>query len=229
MNALIWNSRGTGAQTFTALVRDLKFHYHLNFIAILETRCNNEFSQRKASQLGFPNMELVDCVGYTGGIWCLWDHSITSITLLEHHHQFIHFQVNGAAELQWTLSVVYASPSYAPHLILWDNLSRLAGLVQGSWLTGGGFNGTLLHCERRSSATSCRSVDRDFIRWVDTHDMRDIGFAGPEFTWKRGSSEARLDRVLANDQLCNSFPNASVAHLPFFKSDHRPQTTAYLP
>ncbi|KAK4258441.1 hypothetical protein QN277_004892 [Acacia crassicarpa] len=52
--------------------------------------------------------------------------------------------------------------------------------------------------------------------------MIDIGFVGPEFTWKRGNSEARLDRMLANEEWVTLFPNASMAHLPFFKSDHRP-------
>ncbi|KAI9111425.1 hypothetical protein K1719_017115 [Acacia pycnantha] len=59
-----------------------------------------------------------------------------------------------------------------------------SSLNRGSWL-GGDFNGTLLFCERKSSATFRASVDRDFIKWVEQQDMRDVGFAGPEFTWKR--------------------------------------------
>ncbi|KAI9125313.1 hypothetical protein K1719_003929 [Acacia pycnantha] len=97
MNFLIWNSKGTGAKSFPALVRELKGHYKLDFFAIVETRCSKEMSVTRANQLGFPNMELVDCEGYSGGIWCLWDHSISSITILERHHQFIHLQVTGAA------------------------------------------------------------------------------------------------------------------------------------
>lgn len=80
----------------------------------------------------------------------------------------------------------------------------------------------MLHSERRSSATFCTFLDRDLIDWVDQHDMRDVGFGGPEFTWKRSASEARLDQMLANDQWATTFANASVAHLPLFKFDHRP-------
>ncbi|KAI9078864.1 hypothetical protein K1719_039134 [Acacia pycnantha] len=46
------------------------------------------------------------------------------------------------------------------------------------------------------------------------HERRDVGLVGPEFTWKRGTTEARLDRILANDQWANLFPNASVTHRP---------------
>ncbi|KAI9113595.1 hypothetical protein K1719_015522 [Acacia pycnantha] len=131
----------------------------LNFLAILETRCTKEISHQRANQLGFPNMELVDCEGYSGGNWCLWDHNITSISLLESHHQFIHLQVTRAAGLQWTLTVIYASPSCASRRILRANISRLASSMQGAWVIGGDLNGTLLFRERRSSATFRSSID----------------------------------------------------------------------
>ncbi|KAI9119219.1 hypothetical protein K1719_009894 [Acacia pycnantha] len=150
---------GTGAKSFPALVRDLKAHYQLNFIAILETRCSMDISQQRASNLGFLHMKLIECEGYSGGIWCLWDHSITSITLLERHRQFIHLQVTGAAGTSWTITVVYASTSSASRRILWENLSHLSVSIQGAWLVGGDFNGTLLFCERRSLATFCSSID----------------------------------------------------------------------
>ncbi|KAK4257882.1 hypothetical protein QN277_007413 [Acacia crassicarpa] len=123
MNFLIWNSRGSGAQSFPALVWDLKTHYQLNFITILETRCDKALSQSRANQLGFPNMELVDCEGYSGGIWCLWDHSFTSVSLIERHPQFLHFQVSGAAGCAWTITVVYGNPLCTSRRVLWDNLT----------------------------------------------------------------------------------------------------------
>ncbi|KAI9071136.1 hypothetical protein K1719_046899 [Acacia pycnantha] len=86
----------TEAKSFPALVRELKGHYKLDFLAIVETRCSKEMSVTGANQLGFPNMEIFDCEGYSGGIWCLWDHNISSIKILERHHQFIHCAVTGA-------------------------------------------------------------------------------------------------------------------------------------
>ncbi|KAK4252840.1 hypothetical protein QN277_010985 [Acacia crassicarpa] len=222
MNYMIWNSRGTRAQSFLALVRDLKSQYHLDFIAVLEIRCAKTASTGRASQLGFSNMEIIDCEGYSGGIYCLWEPSISHVTILEQHHQYMHILITGATGHTWTLTMVYGAPSCAGRRSLWENLSRLVETVQGAWMVGGDLNDTMLHCERRSSARSHTSYDRDLIRWVDSHDMRDVRFIGPEFTWKRGTSEARLDRMLANEYWFNLFPNASVAHLPFFKFDHRP-------
>ncbi|KAI9099564.1 hypothetical protein K1719_024569 [Acacia pycnantha] len=160
--------------------------------------------------------------GYSGGIWCLWEPTISHVTVLECHHQYMHLQVTGSTGSIWTLTVVYASPSCVSRRTLWDKLSHMAPTVQGAWLVGGDLNGTMLHGERRSSANSPCTYDHDLVRWVDTHDMRDVGFVRPEFTWKRGTSEARLDRMLVNDQWLSMFPDASVVHLPFFKSDHKP-------
>ncbi|KAI9086907.1 hypothetical protein K1719_031068 [Acacia pycnantha] len=88
---------GTGARSFPSLVRDLKSHYHLDFIAILETRCSNKPSLDRAKQLGFSNMALIECEGYSGGIWCLWEPSILQVSVLERHHQYMHLQITSAA------------------------------------------------------------------------------------------------------------------------------------
>ncbi|KAK4284543.1 hypothetical protein QN277_001360 [Acacia crassicarpa] len=111
MNYMIWNSCGTDAHSFPALIRDLKNHYKLNFIAILETRCAQQMAPIRAQQLGFGNMEIVDCEGYSGGTWCLWDDSIGEVFLVERNNQFVHFQITRTEGVIWHLTVVYASPN----------------------------------------------------------------------------------------------------------------------
>ncbi|KAK4279997.1 hypothetical protein QN277_011683 [Acacia crassicarpa] len=125
MNYMIWNSCGIGARSFPALIHDLKDHYKLNFIAILETRCAQQMALIRAQRLGFADMEIVDCEGYSGGIWCLWDDSIGEISLVECNHQFIHFQIINSDGTIWHLTVVYASPNPLTWQNLWDNLHRL--------------------------------------------------------------------------------------------------------
>ncbi|KAF7812130.1 F-box/LRR-repeat protein 3-like [Senna tora] len=62
----------------------------------------------------------------------------------------------------------------------------------------------------------------DFLALMETHlhgvnASRIIGF-----TWNRGSVAIRLDKALANAEWRNLFLEASVLHLPFYKSDHFP-------
>lgn len=50
----------------------------------------------------------------------------------------------------------------------------------------------------------------------------DAGFVGDPFTWERGGTKKRLDRMLINLKWRLRFMEVEVHHFPFFKSDHRP-------
>lgn len=148
--------------------------------------------------------------------------NITRIEILEFHHQFIHLKVFSRTNESWFFTVMYASPSLIRRRSLWAELYRLNLSITGPWLLGGDFNATLLDQDRRSCAHSKLGADREFFRWFEEMNLLDLGFEGPTFTWKRGSSEARLDRFVANEDWMNKFPNAKVFHMNQLKSDHRP-------
>ncbi|KAF7835223.1 uncharacterized protein G2W53_010082 [Senna tora] len=57
----------------------------------------------------------------------------------------------------------------------------------------------------------------------------DIGFSGSEFTWSRGDVSTRLDRVISNEDWRLTFSDASVTHLPRYKSDHNPLWIRFFP
>ncbi|KAI9112213.1 hypothetical protein K1719_016736 [Acacia pycnantha] len=122
MNFMVWNSRGTGARSFPPLIRDLKAHYQLAFVAILETRCSSELSRGRASHLGFSNMELINCEGYSGGIWCLWDHCISLVTVLN-GTTALHLLITSSSERLRTITVVYAALHVAPAGVCGTNLT----------------------------------------------------------------------------------------------------------
>lgn len=60
-----------------------------------------------------------------------------------------------------------------------------------------------------------------FRDMIQNCDLMDVGFQGSKFTWKHGNLIQRLDRVLLNMRWCMKFQNATIFHMPFFKSDHR--------
>ncbi|KAK8669377.1 hypothetical protein V6N13_106809 [Hibiscus sabdariffa] len=47
-------------------------------------------------------------------------------------------------------------------------------------------------------------------------------FSGLNFTWSRGGTQVRLDRVLCNSYWDETFPESTAHHLLRMKSDHRP-------
>ncbi|KAI9128451.1 hypothetical protein K1719_001444 [Acacia pycnantha] len=101
----------------------------------METRCTPQMAQVRAQNLRFSNMEIMDCGGYSGGIWCVWDGSIVVVSLLERHHQFLHFQITSSTDLQLSLwkevkdfllqeSLLWAQKAIAEWSVYGDRNSR---------------------------------------------------------------------------------------------------------
>ncbi|KAI9111950.1 hypothetical protein K1719_017640 [Acacia pycnantha] len=102
----------------------------------------------------------------------------------------------------------HAKHKFSMNYILWN-------------VRGGDFNATLAS-EERCSWRSTRGSDREFCSFVNDADLHDLGFVGPPFTWKRIGVESRLDRVLGSTTWQETFPDAVVKHLNWYKSDHQP-------
>ncbi|KAK8556080.1 hypothetical protein V6N13_070149 [Hibiscus sabdariffa] len=85
----------------------------------------------------------------------------------------------------------------------------------------GDFNATLDASERKGGADAVRP-SRDFQSFLFDCGLRDMGYQGPDFTWSRGATLARLDWMLCNNYWDESFPEAAVSHLFRMRSDHRP-------
>nr|KYP61055.1 hypothetical protein KK1_023479 [Cajanus cajan] len=119
--------------------------------------------------------------------------------------------------------MVYASPHLQERSTLWNNLTRLAQIVDGPWNLMGDFNVVLRPHERMGSATTrINRGDIAFNNFVNQCNLLDIGFTGSPFTWKRGQLFERLDRSLENYDWRIQFHEASIIHLNPLKSDHVP-------
>ncbi|XP_028768574.1 uncharacterized protein LOC114726176 [Neltuma alba] len=219
---MIWNSRGTGAKSFPSLIKDLKKHFVLDFLALVETRSDKQKTEKRIGGIGFHDYTFIEAEGYSEGIWCLWNAGVRKVEVIERHRQFLHLYLETSRLERYFFTVIYANPHVMNRRSLWGELHRIDSAMHDPWIIGGDFNATLFSSERHTVAPNGCSVDRDFCNWYESSSLTDIGFVGPYFTWKRGSTEALLDRYLANEAWCRLFPNARVSHLPFYKSDHRP-------
>ena len=106
--------------------------------------------------------------------------------------------------------------------MLWHELTRVESMGIRRWCFGGDFNAILHHDERVSRSKSVTPPDRGFSEWVESCGLKELHASGPKFTWGRDGCSSKLDRVLITDDWSMKFQNASVLHLPKFKSDHCP-------
>ncbi|KAJ4845951.1 hypothetical protein Tsubulata_047641 [Turnera subulata] len=98
----------------------------------------------------------------------------------------------------------------------------LADQIREPWLLAGDFNAVLDGSDRKDRFGRPDISSKAFQECVHSASLVDLGFVGGRFTWKGGGYHARLDRFFCNDGWRVLFPEASVFHMPFTCSDHRP-------
>lgn len=220
MDSLIWNCRGAGKRNFATLIKDCKRIYKLDFVAILEPRISGTKADLVLSKLGFDGFVKSDPIGYSGGIWCCWNSSNVTITVLEIKRQCIHLHINPTLQGGWFLTVVYAHPQERQRLTLWEDLIQASNTYQGPWKVTGDFNSVLYAAEKMGGAPINRAATTRFHDCLTSCNLVDLGAKGTPFTWQRGDLWERLDRSVANTSWRTMFPEASVTNIPLPFSDH---------
>ncbi|XP_028801012.1 uncharacterized protein LOC114756247 [Neltuma alba] len=174
-----------------------------------------------SKKLGFKHCEIVDAIGFRGGLWVAWNNDDIKVSIMETNEQFIHTMIERGSDKIF-VTTVYACPNILIRRSLWPLLRRINPGNEWPWFIRGDFNATLYSNERQSSALRTTSIDCDFYKWVEEMELTDMGCVGPYFTWKREGCESRIDRVLANAKAQSTFIDAVVKHLPWFKSNRCP-------
>lgn len=132
--------RGWG-RLFPSLIRDLVSRHKLDMLFLFETRVSGARADRIISRMGFSNSCKIDAIGYSGGIWLLWNGDCVDVDILLTHRQFIHVKVKSSPrEAPWFLTGVYGSPQIQGRNELWCELKHLAPSCTGPWLVWGDFN-----------------------------------------------------------------------------------------
>ncbi|KAL9669517.1 hypothetical protein QQ045_007064 [Rhodiola kirilowii] len=128
-------------------------------------------------------------------------------------------------------AVAKAKPPRAPHAkggkhLLRGEENELRSLNDLRWVVLGDFNEVLSLNEVRGERARHNWQIANFKRVVEDCGLSDLGFTGYPFTYsnhRQGDVEvqARLDRVLADDDWRNCFYRATVAHVHLHISDHQ--------
>ena len=127
----------------------------------------------------------------------------------------------------WLLSIVYGSPNLTLRKFQWQALHCNKLDLSKPWLVAGDFNAITSGHETSYPGNLDNRRCSLFNEWISNHQLIDMGFSWPGFTYTRGLSTstfkgARLDRALCNADWKLRFEGALVTHLPKLNSDHTP-------
>ncbi|XP_016207070.1 uncharacterized protein LOC107647514 [Arachis ipaensis] len=104
---------------------------------------------------------------------------------------------------------------------LWGHSSVGWEYVESEGAAGGDFN-EILQIEERKGVTSLPASSEEFKRWVHDMQLMDLPLTDRQYTWFRGRSCSRIDRVLVNVEWTEKFPDIRLKGGPRGLSDHCP-------
>ena len=146
----------------------------------METRVGGERAKEISDRLPFDGAIHTDTIGYTGGLWVLWNSGRVVVSPLATTKQEIHITVKvRPLNFYFLVFAVYASPRFNERWVLWNNLKNVAKLHNKPWIIVGDFNEVLADGEKFRGRSVNINPSLLFKEYLDACNMVDLGFSGP--------------------------------------------------
>ena len=195
LNILIWNARGVANVNTQSIIKRLVKDNKISVLAIIEPliKPRPDFFNRVFG-LKFKG---ANC---NGQIWVFVAKGL-EVDSWDDSEQIFHGRfVSPVLPIPFYISVAYGKCSREGRRDMWDKLRDLAARLDGlPWLVSGDFNIFVSEEERQGSVRRQSRKARemmDFAEAISDCQLLDLGADGPKFTWARGDTFERLDRVL---------------------------------
>ncbi|CAL1377530.1 unnamed protein product [Linum trigynum] len=111
------NSRSSKHSKFLSTFNLYKDSYKPDIVCILEPRISGNDASSVIKSLGYDTWAIYDAIGFSGGIWVLWNPSDLKLEEFDNHKQFINLKCSSANVETFQIIAVYASPN---NMIEWS-------------------------------------------------------------------------------------------------------------
>ncbi|XP_025652805.1 uncharacterized protein [Arachis hypogaea] len=166
--------------------------------------------------------EYVESRGASGGLLLMWDEAIFKSRNCYKGERWLCVEgVLMKSNFNCAFCLVYGAFGREEKRVVWEELSYIVGLCQVPFCLFGDFN-EILHSEERKGATNPPASSEEFRDWVHDMQLVDLPLNDRKFTWFRGRSCSRIDRVLLNIEWIEQFPDIRIKGGPRGLSDHCP-------
>ncbi|XP_023872646.1 uncharacterized protein LOC111985234 [Quercus suber] len=93
MNIIVWNCRGALKPNFQSHVRELVRNHNPSIMVVMKTRIGGDRAKEITDRLPFDNAIHTETIGFSGGIWLLWNSDSVEVVQLASTEQEIHVEV----------------------------------------------------------------------------------------------------------------------------------------
>ncbi|KAL0293940.1 UNVERIFIED_CONTAM: hypothetical protein Sradi_6911600 [Sesamum radiatum] len=158
-----------------------------------------------------------------------WNPLEVGVDILRVESQFVHCRAfNKRLHTRCLITVLYGAYDLIPRRNLWSALCNLSAVISNEpWLVLGDFNAVMDDSEVYGRAADTSVSMTEFRNCIRDSGLVQLPFTGCPFTWHNCSEGPRslwkrLDRMLANTNWMDAWPNSSyISALPS-TSDHSP-------
>ncbi|XP_074305947.1 uncharacterized protein LOC141641174 [Silene latifolia] len=165
-------------------------------------------------------------MGSAGGLWCGWKKGLM-MSCVTTCNNFIILLNEMNPSFPWYLVLFYGEPEQSLRMQVFELLGSWLVSLEFPFVIVGDFNQVEFSCDKLSSKTGSIAGAMSFHNWRIEHELVDIPFKGPRFTWcnnRKGFKRVyeRIDKAYGLKDWFHLFPNTGVKHLPIQISDHAP-------
>ncbi|XP_057746905.1 uncharacterized protein LOC130966153 [Arachis stenosperma] len=171
---------------------------------------------------GYSTMgwEYVEFAGTFGDLLLIWDDDMFKSNNCYKGERWLCVEgVLTKTNFSWAFCLVYGEHRREEKRVVWEELSYIVGLSQVPFCFLGDFN-EMLHVEERKGTNSLPVSAEEFKNWVHDMQLMDLPLNDRKFTWFRGRSCSRIDRVLVNIEWTEKFSELRLKGRPRRLLDH---------
>ncbi|XVF06609.1 hypothetical protein REPUB_Repub06bG0064000 [Reevesia pubescens] len=128
-------------------------------------------ADRVIMRLHFEHWSRVDVVGFSGGIWVLWNLDLSNVNILHKIDQCITLVITSILGKVWALSAVYASLIPTVRETFWDFLRNFNDLDNMPWILIGDFNQIVSYSEKQGGGRESSSRMLKFLNVIQTRRL----------------------------------------------------------
>ena len=221
MKILCWNVRGLNSPLKQHEVAALLKKEHVDFCALVETKLSSHrIEQLRISRLQKWNITSNAMNSSNARIVLIWNPVSISLEVLHVSEQAIDVKVSCLiSQSQFSACFVYGYNTIIQRRTLWDNLRDWNPTTP--WMVMGDFN-SILSLDDRHGVSQVSSYEySDFHSCCMDLGLTDLLYAGNHYTWNRGNSWSKIDRVMVNRFWpTGALPVSVVFRPPGSLSDH---------
>ncbi|XP_016164997.1 uncharacterized protein LOC107607576 [Arachis ipaensis] len=222
--ALAQKRRGLGGIGKLSMVKELKTKQKLNMLGLVESKMLvvTKFNVVRIWWNDAVGWEYVGSEGTSGGLVLMWDIMLFRMNNCYKGERWLCIEgVLLKNDFPCAFCLVYGAHNRAEKLVVWEELSFIAGVCQVPICYMDDFNEVIQVEERKGQDRLIVSAE-DFKCWVQDMQLVDLPLHDRKFTWFRGCSCSRINRVLVSVEWTEEFPKILLKGGPRGMSDHCP-------